>query len=524
MPHPVTPLLCAALLWGSTARAQGYDDPFGWLTPPAETQLAEDDTVIPLGKGAIFVPAITNPLDEPPVILVGTDGEDVVDITTGKRTLVEPGRYTVIVSSGSPAQGVGQAIDVVEGETTLVPVTWAALQIEVVDARRVPHRGGYELIRADTREPYGTGFGADTLQGETAPTWMLPPGVYRIVKVGGNYRALRDFATVYVPEGGLVRYRLVTDPDTGDFLGSGMVLPGEFGSTRTGRGSFFTSLVLGADGSLVQLNNVAGANNQLLVSGDVFLDGQIGYRRAEHTATALLQIEEGASQIRPQAGDPLPFIKSRDRLRGDLLYTWYARPSIGPYARVAAETHAFATDTLAFAETRLVLEDSSGGVSTVDLLPNETFRIAAPWQPTLVREGAGLNTRLVNSRWVTFNFRLGLGLRQNQFGGAWTINDAPNTNDIEYLQVESFQQEGVESTIIATARLPGWVVYATDVELFSDFTTFTEPSIEWRNTLSLRLTRNLSLNYYADVGHLPQVVDVTQFEQSVLLRASWQLL
>ena len=61
-------------------------------------------------------------------------------------------------------------------------------------------------------------------------TWLVPPGVYRIVKPGANYRQLRNYATVYVPPGGLVRYRLVMDPDTQDFLGAGVLLPNEFGA------------------------------------------------------------------------------------------------------------------------------------------------------------------------------------------------------------------------------------------------------------------------------------------------------
>ena len=48
-------------------------------------------------------------------------------------------------------------------------------------------------------------------------------------------------------------------------------------------------------------------------------------------------------------------------------------------------------------------------------------------------------------------------------------------------------------------------------------------SVEWRNTLTLRLTRNLSLNYYLNIDLLPQVIDTAQTEQSVLLRASWAL-
>lgn len=524
MPHPMTALLYLLLAFAGQAHAGS--DPFPWSTPPPEEQLALDDTVIPLGKGALFVPALTDPLNEPSVILV--DGDEVVDLPTGRRMLVDPGQYTIIVSSGSPGQGIGQAVDVVEGETTLVPVTWGALRIEVTDDKRVPHRGSYELIRADTREPYGTGFGADTLQGEQLMTWLLPPGVYRIVKPGANYRALRDWATVYVPESGFVRYRLVTDPDTGEFRGAGVLLPGEFGSPKNNKQRWFTSLVLGADGSLVQQNNVVGFANQVLLAGSVFIDGQVAYSRDEHRWTLLMQVEEGASQIRPQESQALPFIKSRDRLRGDFLYTWYLQPSFGPYARAAAETQAFATDVLVTEDTTIALQQANGTVQQQDLLANETLRVAEAWQPSIIRQGAGINTRLVNSRWFTFNWRAGLGLRQNRFAGAYLLQDDPETPAVEYTQVQSFDQQGVESTIVATARLPGWAVYATDVELFSDFDTFDRPTVEWRNSLTVRLTRNLSLNYFANVDLLrldddPASESVTQVEQSILLRASWAL-
>lgn len=514
-------LLLFALGWAAPARAQ--EDPFAWTEPSTEEQLEADRTAIPVGKGAVFVPSMTGALNEPPIILVEEGSDAVRDIPTGERVLVDPGSYVVIVSSGSPAQGVATAIDVVEGETSRVEPTWGALRIEVVDDRRVPHRGGYELIRADNREPYGTGFGADTLQGERLNTWLLPPGVYRIVKPGSNYRALRDFATVYVPPGGFVRYRLVLDPDTGEFQGAGVLIPGEFGSPNTRRERWFTSLVLGADGQMVQQRNVVGVNNQLTLGGALFLDGQLAYAVDKHRVSGLLQIEEGASQIRPQQNTPLPVVKTRDRLRLDLLYTFYARPAFGPYVRAAAESQAFRTETLVTEDTTLLRQYADGTTATETVLANNTFFVAAPWSPTIVREGIGLNTRFVNNRWVTFNWRMGFGLRQNRYAGAWLPTDDPDTPRIELSEVESFDQEGLESTVIATARLPGWAVYATDVELFADFQDMARPSVEWRNTLTLRLTRNLSLNYYLNVDLLPQVVETAQLEQSVLLRASWAL-
>jgi len=517
----IAALLCLLYLLGG-APPGWASDPFVWEQPPPDEQLAADDTSIPLGKGALFVPSLTSPVDEPPVILVGA-AEEVQDLPTGRRVLLDPGRYTVIVTSGSPAQGVAQVVEVLDGETTLVPVTWGALRVEVTDSKRIPLRGGYDLIRADNREPYGTGFGADTLQGESLLTWLLPPGVYRIVKVGSNYRALRDFATVYVPEGGFVRYRLVIDPDTGDFLASGMLLPEEFGTQTISEKPWFTSLIVGAQGALVHQSNVVGVQNQLLISGDVFLDGQFVYRHQNHNFSTLVQIEEGASLIRPLPGEPLPLVKSRDRLRGDVLYTFFPHPSAGPYVRAAATTQAFRTQLLASVDTEFEREYADGTIETEMVEAGDTFHVADPWAPTIVREGAGLNTRFVNNRWFTLNVRLGFGMRQNLYQGAWLLDDNPHTEAIEYLEVESFNDAGLEGTVVATARLPGWATYATDIEVFADFGRLGEPSLEWRNTLSLRITRNLSINYYANIELFPEVVQRAQFEQSLLLRASWAL-
>jgi hypothetical protein len=508
--------IVAILLGLAVARAE---DPFAWTEPSPEEQLARDRLEIPVGKGALFVPSITGSLNEPPVILVDPAGE-ISDLRTGERTLVPPGTYTVIVSSGSPGQGVGQVVEVEEGETALVPVIWGALRVEVVDDHRVPHRGGYEILRADTREPYGTGFGADTLQGETLNTWLLPPGLYQVVRPGSSYRALRDFATVYIPEGGLVRYRLVTDPDTGEFQGAGVILPGEFGSAVSQEHRVLSSIVLGGTFSLSQEQALL---NQTALDGAVFLDGQVGYTRGKNVLTGLLQIEEGISQVRPRGLDPLPLIKTRDRLSLSTLYLFYARPSLGPYVRAAGESSAFETRGLATEDTTIVKTFDTHTTTEV-VAASDTWFLADPWEPTILREGTGLNTRIVNNRWVTFNFRLGLGLRQNRYGGAFLLEDIPTTSAIEYQEVDSFDQQGFESTIVASARLPGWAVYATDVELFADFRELAQPSVEWRNTVTLRVTRNLSVNYFLNLDHLPLVVDTLQFEQSVLLRASWALL
>jgi len=524
MRHRVTMLLTAMFFAWWLPGGAWAAEPFQWTQPSPEEQLAADEQEIPLGKGALFVPSMTDPLNEPALMLIGEQSSEIGELPTGRRVMLDPGHYVVIATSSTPDQGVSQAVTVEDGQTTVVDVTWGALRVEVVDNRRVPHRQGYEIIRAEDRQPYGTGFGADTLQGEKLRTWFLPPGVYRIVRPGSNYRALRDFATVYVPPGGFVRFRLVLDRDTGEFQGSGVILPGEFGSPKGPNSKWFRSLVLGAVGSWLQQQNVVGTNNQRTATGTLFLDGQLAYNNASHSASALLQIEEGASQITPQQGAPLPIVKSQDRVRLDLLYTYFLRPRIGPYVRAAAETQAFRTPVLVSEDTVVSRQFANGDVAQQFVPANSTYIVADAWEPTIVREGVGLNMRVLNRRWLTLNWRLGVGLRQNRFGGAWVVADDPSTDAVEHLEVASFDQEGLESTIVASARLSGFLAYATDLELFTAFDTFDQPTIEWRNTLTLRLSRNLSVNYLLNLERVPVVVEANQLEQSVLLRAAWAVL
>ena len=109
----------------------------------------------------------------------------------GSRARVEPGSYEVVLGSGY-SRDIVIPVEVTEGETTVVPVTWGALRVEVVDSRNIPHRAGYELIRVEDRDLFGIGYGADTLIGERIQTWIVPPDLYRIVQPGASYRATRE--------------------------------------------------------------------------------------------------------------------------------------------------------------------------------------------------------------------------------------------------------------------------------------------------------------------------------------------
>lgn len=240
-------------------------DAYRWDAAGAGAQLAADKTVVPRGMGALFIPALTSP-DAEPAVLVQQGNREVAVERPGRRIVLEPGTYQLLVGSGPLARRMSITAAVQAGQTTLVPVTWGGLKVETVDRKLRPHRGGYELFRLATGESVGVGFGADPVRGDRLETWLLPPGLYRLVQPGGEPGDRVQVSSVHVPRGGLVRHRVTMDR-SGSILGATSVLPGEMPPATIGRPAWRPKLVLGVDGSFSHLNNTVGMPDFLMLTG-----------------------------------------------------------------------------------------------------------------------------------------------------------------------------------------------------------------------------------------------------------------
>ena len=490
---------------------------YRWLAPEPAEQLAEDETSIPPGFGAIFVPALTDGDSEPEALVMR--GEQPVAIgRNGSRIVLEPGAYTVLVGSGPTPQMTAQAVEVASGETILVPVRWGGLRIEVVDESNLPHRGAYELIRVFDLQPYIVGFGADRLQGEPLLTTLMPPGLYRIVKPGSSYRVRTDFATVVVPEGGLVHFKLVMNRDTGRFRGAGVVTAEDLGEA-VDESAWIHRYAIGLAAPFTLHRNVVGERNETTVGAEGAFDSYLTYEQEGHLFSSVLEFEAGFERIKPEASAAIPWRKTRDRLRIDLLYSRLVNPRFGPYVRLSLRTGLFDSNTLA-TEALTVAREYADGRRTLEFVPaNSTFRTGDPFSPPVIREGVGVNARLLRGRASRLDWRVGVGLRQNRFGGAFFLDDDPQTPEVEYVQALSFNSEGVETTLVGAFRFRVFL-YTTTLDLFSDLGAAFEPTIDWRSTLSWRLTGDLALDYRVDLLWLPQVSDQNQTSQSLLFRYS----
>ena len=217
---------------------------------------------------------------------------------------------------------------------------------------------------------------------------------------------------------------------------------------------------------------------------------------------------------------PLPLQKTNDRLRFDLLYTRFLSSRIGPYVRFGLLTNVFESNVLV-TEPTLVTKNMLDGTSTTELVDaNNDFKVGDGFAPVLLREGAGINFRLVRSRPASLDWRVGLGARQNRYNGSFVQDNSPSTGRLVYNEQENFNQTGVETTIVGDVRVRR-LLFNTNLDLFGDFDEFENPTLDWRNTFSFRLTSALSVDYRVDLLEQPQVTDETQVTQSLLFRFSW---
>ena len=276
---------------------------------------------------------------------------------------------------------------------------------------------------------------------------------------------------------------------------------------------------------------MVGAPNQSSVAVDVFLDAYLTYQRNQDFLSGIFEVEQGMLKIRPEGTPPPPLQKTRDRVRADLFYTRFVSPKLGPYARVGLLTNARASSSLVTEDTTATVRRIDGTRSEFEVPANSNFRTGAAFSPHLWRQGAGINTRVLRRRALRVDWRGGLGFRQNRFNRALYLDDDPLTSELEYREAGSFNEAGAEMTVVATARLR-FLLLNTNFDLFGNLfgssgERFMQTSdelhatVDWRNTASIRLTSDLSLDYKLDLLRLPQIRPENQVTQSVLVRYSF---
>ena len=146
--------------------------------------------------------------------------------------------------------------------------------------------------------------------------------------------------------------------------------------------------------------------------------------------------------IDPEVSPKLPLQKTVDRLRFDTIYTrliggW----RIGPYVRFGVLTNLFESNVLVTEDTTVVKHMLDGTTNTEFVPANEDFHVANAFDAVSIREGVGIDVRLLRGRIASLDWRAGFGMRQNRFNGAFVLDNSA-TGFQELSEQESFERNG----------------------------------------------------------------------------------
>lgn len=507
------PSPAAATLDEATLREQAYpgEQPASWRAAPSRVQAEQDTTLVPVGKGAIFVPMMTDGLREPKYMVL-REGDIVDTVQTGRKIVLDPGIYTVRIGSGAVTDRFARRVLVKEGRTTIVPATWSGLVVNVVDERSVPFRGTYELIKFPERTNLGIGLGADVELGEEVRAWLLEPGTYMVIKTGESYQARTDFYTFRLQKGELYRLTLVMNRDDGSLLGAGQTSISEQETTVQ---DWNLHLSVGGDAEFNRRSDVVGFPSGYGFTLGGYVDFVARYKPERHFFYSRLKLEEKQVKFPTQ-----PWQKDLDEWTVDALYMYRILPWVGPYGRAGMQTTLF-PGKLHFSDPTDIVETRSGDVLGTG---KRDFELSKPFAPIELKGGVGMSFLITASYILDAQIRIGVGGRVLFNRDLLTTTDVNATPEYEVTRKGDAYQYGVESTVVASLRITRWVIATTEFDFLEPFGDYQHPIVDWETTVGFRLVSFASINYIFKLLSDSERSEHLQTEHRVLLRFTWRIL
>lgn len=453
--------------------------PSNWLSPAVDEQLTRDRILIPLGKGAIFLPTYTEPRREPEISILNARGRVVQTGLPGERILLDSGSYDVRYGSGTSSQQMQAAAVIEEGHTTVIPPAWGGLIVETLTQDGEYFEGPYELIRMEKWINFGKGHGATEERLQDIKAWVIPPGTYRVSKAGEGFNSLKNYFTVQINPGELsVVEAIFADKTSGDIIAGGIKAL----NARTSVGHNWTyGLRAGGNVNLHQETSDADVSSQTIqFAGDMRL--RANFDNVQYFGTTELFLQDNFTKEKGR-----PFSLTADI--GQLRSTWIRRlnPWLGPYVRGTLETHLF--PNMALADTVFVKEDEA---STDTLkIPGRDFEAAAILDPLKLGEGAGVNIDFISKYYLEATTQIGVAARQSVVRESYV---AKSSN--LYVRDVSTYEIGVENSLIARVRLGNQVTLDLRTEVFVPNADFSSLRLdEFTADFRFFVSRNVEIDY-----------------------------
>lgn len=519
-----------------------------WDAPTISSQLAEDNKhIIHMGKGAIFIPYMSDANLEPELEILNEKGKVVASGSGGRKYSLAPGLYRVMLGSGSQKQKVVKTVQVTEGKISTVLPTWCGLSIDVVDKDNIPFRGEYELARIDKFIPLGRGLGRDLDLGEKVKTWILSPGVYKIFGVGESYNTLKNFVTVRLLPGEFTRFVLVENSE------NDMTITGGGTVEMATKSNITSNWKYGIDiGGGIDFNIEKDRHNDTVPVNEVDLTlltrFRLEYKKDPFDWESRMKFDE---EFNFKEFDANQLSSQNDELRLTSIFTWHLLQWLGPYGRLETITGIIPqrvrrpdlglTDKYYFLIFDESLDPISGPDPIIDSI-SESYRTQPSFSPITLEAGIGANMNILSTRFFESRILTGIGFTYEKHWDEKRIGEKDDitpylSNDTLLWIVDSASHKilinvgevprrdvGPEILLYTLLRAGRIATIESELKYFAPFSRMEIPDLYWRFLVSWKIFRMMTLDYeYRFTLVQPEENDLKKDESKhrVLIRFSY---
>jgi len=486
-------ILITVLTGNALAQSQKSSNPFTeenystWYTPEPTRQLAEEGIDDQLGMGRIFVPAMSNPELEPEYMIYQNGQLVKGRCPVGQSIFMAPGSYTLEIGSALlEYQKVNVDVTLKAGQTRIIEPTWGGLIVKIIDQNRNFLREPYEIYQIDDyKNSIGMKYSAEEDQpGEKQETWLLKPGVYKIIKYKESPKTFTNFTTIRVMEGMLEELTIVMESTTKNFIGAGL-LPEMKESDQIHAWKYYTSI----KGSfLLSSDNSANKDKSVTnITLSTKFYNELKYDAFPHYFSSRQNLNIGFTKEQDK-----DFRIYSNSLQLQPTYIFYFIKSFGVYGRFRLGSNVFPTMFYFDSEQPTIYKINTKGDTVDVILGDDKVQITPMMYPLSLEEGMGLNLTIFNTNTSNLYVKTGLGFSQTLNSDVYE-QDVTQTN--VFKELESVNLSGFEGNVGGDFRISNNINYVFEFYTLYPFEKSREQVFRLDNTLSFRISSYVSLDY-----------------------------
>ena len=467
----------------------------------------EDEQMAFIGR--LFIPSKTDPEHEPLFTIEDEDHEIIGSFQMGTDVHLLPGNYFVLLGNGTIGQQVVEQVEVFPRYKTVLEPDVGWLTVNVIDNNRSQLDVRYEIFSLSNAESFGFGSGVKEGVGQQIETWVLRPGHYKIVLNGLPFNTYSDFATIELKKGELEQFTIVVDEKTNSLIGAGRMFYEEFIS---GADVFRVSIANHLNANFSSKNDMKKNNLNLSYTITEQLDTRIIFDNNPYHYTMSNLVEIGVTK---EPETDLMISADKFDLKNTLVY--YFINQLGFYARADINFHMF-DEFIYTRDNKLYKVIDKQGIETIS--ETNRFQTKNAIYPIVLREGLGLNYRVLNKNRANLNLRAGLGLRQDINKQVFNFEGTINNFEV-YRELDSTYQKGTEFSANGNFQILRDLNYSLNADVLLPFDVSETLSYEWENILNLRMFKYLSWDYKLKLSYNKNLRDYILSDHSLCIRFTY---